>query len=155
VIRRPGDPVTEKTGYLLTRSPDHRYKGGHMTPDDLKYYKEHEWVRVDGSIAVVGITDYAQDALGDVVYVDLPEKGTALEAGSVIGEIESVKSTSELHTPVSGTVVELNEQAVDKPETINDDPYGNGWLVKIELKDPTELDNLMSAEEYDKYTEEL
>lgn len=126
-----------------------------MTPDDLKYYKEHEWIRVDGSTAVVGITDYAQDALGDVVYVDLPEKGATVSAESVIGEIESVKSTSELHTPVSGTVTDVNQQAIDKPETINDEPYGSGWLIKIELSDSSELDALMSAEEYDRYTEEL
>lgn len=126
-----------------------------MTPDDLLYSKDHEWTRVENGTAVIGITDYAQDALGDVVYVDIPEVDAEVIANDVVGEIESVKSTSELHTPISETIVEINQKAIDMPEIINTDPYGEGWLFKVEISDKTETEDLMSAQDYDKYTKEL
>ena len=110
------------------------------TPADLKYSTEHEWVRVEGNEVVVGITDYAQDALGDVVYVDVPAVGTAVTAHSSISEIESTKSVSEVYCPVSGTVVAVNADLEATPEALNTDPYGAGWIFRIELSDPAELD---------------
>lgn len=126
-----------------------------MTPEDLLYSKEHEWARVENGTAVIGITDYAQDALGDVVYVDIPEVDAEVTADDVVGEIESVKSTAELHTPISGTIVEINQKALDAPEVINADPYGEGWLFKVEISDRAELEELMRAPDYDEYTKEL
>lgn len=126
-----------------------------MTPDDLLYSKDHEWARVENGTAVIGITDYAQDALGDVVYVDIPEIDAEVTANDVVGEIESVKSTAELHTPISGTIVEINQKAIDTPEIINSDPYGEGWLYKVEVSDRAELEDLMRAPDYDDYTKEL
>jgi len=117
-------------------------------PEDLLYSEEHEWVRVEGEVAVIGITDFAQGQLGEVVYVDLPDQDTSLVAGDVFGEVESVKSVSELFSPVSGTVIEVNDTLQDEPETINVDPYDGGWLVKVTLSDSSELDGLMSAEAY-------
>jgi glycine cleavage system H protein len=114
-------------------------------PADLQYTAEHEWVRLDGDVATVGITQYAADALGDVVYVDLPKVGAALAAGSIVGEVESTKSVGELYAPLDGEVVEANGAVVDAPETINSDPYGEGWLVKVRISSaPT----LLSADEY-------
>jgi glycine cleavage system H protein len=114
-------------------------------PSDLQYTAEHEWVRVEGDVVTVGITQYAADALGDVVYVDLPAVGAALTPGAVVGEVESTKSVGELFAPVSGEVVEANQAVVDAPETINADPYGDGWLVKVCV---AETPALMSADEY-------
>ncbi len=114
-------------------------------PSDLQYTAEHEWVRVEGDVVTVGITQYAADALGDVVYVDLPAVGAALTPGAVVGEVESTKSVGELFAPVSGEVVEANQAVVDAPETINADPYGDGWLVKARV---AETPALMSADEY-------
>lgn len=114
-------------------------------PSDLQYTAEHEWVRVEGDVVTVGITQYAADALGDVVYVDLPAVGAALTPGAVVGEVESTKSVGELFAPVSGEVVEANQAVVDAPETINADPYGGGWLVKVRV---AETPALMSADEY-------
>jgi glycine cleavage system H protein len=119
-----------------------------MNPADLRYDKEHEWVRVEGDSAVIGISDFAQDQLGEVVYVDLPSVGDVLAVGETFGEIESVKSVSELFAPISGTVVEVNDELDSAPEAINSDAYGAGWMVKIELADPAELDGLMSSVEY-------
>ncbi|MBA4248956.1 MAG: glycine cleavage system protein H [Microbacterium sp.] len=114
-------------------------------PADLQYTAEHEWVRLDGDVATVGITQYAADALGDVVYVDLPKVGAALTSGSIVGEVESTKSVGELYAPLDGEVVEANSAVVDAPETINSDPYGEGWLVKVRVSStPT----LLSADEY-------
>ena len=114
-------------------------------PSDLQYTAEHEWVRVEGDVVTVGITQYAADALGDVVYVDLPAVGANLTSGAVVGEVESTKSVGELFAPVEGEVVEANQAVVDAPETINADPYGDGWLVKVRVAStPT----LMSADEY-------
>lgn len=122
-----------------------------MNPADLRYDKEHEWVRVEGDTAVIGISDFAQDQLGEVVYVDLPATGDVLVAGDTFGEIESVKSVSELFAPVSGTVVEVNDDLASTPEVINSDPYGGGWMVKVRLADPSQLDALMSAGDYDAF----
>jgi glycine cleavage system H protein len=123
-------------------------------PDDRKYSKEHEWIRIDGGRGIVGITDYAQKQLGDVVYVELPEVGAALGSMQVFGTIESVKAVSELFSPVSGKVLEVNGAVVDKPEMVNSDPYGGAWLIAVELKDRAELDALMSASQYQAYLDE-
>jgi glycine cleavage system H protein len=125
-----------------------------MNPDDLKYHKEHTWVKVSGRKATIGITDYAQDALGDIVYIDLPEVDTDVEINSEIGEIESTKATSSIIAPVSGKVTEVNEDLSESPETLNEDPYGKGWIAIIELEDASEPDDLMDASEYTKYVEE-
>ncbi|MBX9718812.1 MAG: glycine cleavage system protein GcvH [Microbacteriaceae bacterium] len=114
-------------------------------PPDLQYTAEHEWVRLEGDVATVGITQYAADALGDVVYVDLPKVGAALAAGSIVGEVESTKSVGELYAPLDGEVVEANGAVVDAPETINSDPYGDGWLVKVRVSSTPAL---LSADEY-------
>ncbi len=124
-----------------------------VIPPDLRYTKEHEWVRVDDGIGTVGITDYAQDQLGDVVYVDLPSPGKQLSQLAVFGEIESVKAVSELYAPVSGEVVESNGALADKPELINDSPYGEGWLMKLRLTDESEVENLLTADQYSDYIE--
>lgn len=125
-----------------------------MNPDDIKYHREHAWVRVEGKRATVGITDYAQQQMGDIVYVDLPESDTEIDADSELSEIESTKATSPVISPVSGTVVEVNEDLADSPEIINEDPYGNGWLVTLEMNDPSELNDLMSKSEYEKFLKE-
>jgi glycine cleavage system H protein len=119
-----------------------------MYPEDLKYTREHEWARVEGERATVGITDYAQEALGDIVYVDLPAAGTSVSAGERFGEVESTKSVSDIYSPVSGTIVERNDDLDKSPEIINSDPYGRGWLVVVQVGDPSELDGLMDAEAY-------
>lgn len=122
-----------------------------MYPADLKYDKEHEWVRVEGDAAYVGISEFAQDQLGEVVYVDLPSVGDELVAGETFGEIESVKSVSELFAPVSGVVLEVNGALDTASETINADPYGAGWMIKVSLTDPSQLDGLMSADDYESF----
>ena len=118
-------------------------------PPELRYSKEHEWVRVEGGIAVVGITDHAQEQLGDLVYLDLPKVGTAVRQFEKLGEIESVKAVSDIFSPVGGKVTELNEEAVKAPELVNQDPYGRGWLVKLALSDASEVDKLLTAEQYE------
>jgi glycine cleavage system H protein len=117
-------------------------------PDDLRYSRDHEWIRVEGSRATVGITDYAQDALGDVVFVDLPEVGTSAAAGAAISEVESTKSVSDIYAPLTGTIADVNAELADAPERLNEDPYGEGWIVVIELTDPGELDGLLDAAAY-------
>jgi glycine cleavage system H protein len=117
-------------------------------PDDLRYSAEHEWVRVDGTIAEVGITDFAQDNLGDIVYVQLPEIGATLVRDAACSEVESTKSVSDIFAPVSGTVVEVNEALTTTPELINSDPYGAGWMFRVELSDAAEVDTLMDAAAY-------
>lgn len=124
------------------------------TPADLKYSKSDEWLRIDGDTATVGITDYAQDQLNDVVFLELPEVGAAFEADSVFGVVESVKAASDLHLPVSGTITEVNQAAEDEPETVNTAPYDAGWLVKIKLNNPAEADSLMDADAYTTYCED-
>ena len=121
------------------------------SPDGLRYSPEHEWVRVEGNRAVIGISDYAQDALGDVVYVQLPDVGLNVIAHASIAEIESTKSVSEVYCPVTGSVVEVNTELDDTPEAINEDPYGLGWIFAIELADPAELDGLMDANAYEAF----
>jgi glycine cleavage system H protein len=125
-----------------------------MNPDDIKYHRDHAWVRVEGKRATVGISDYAQQQLGDIVYVDLPEIDTEVDADSELSEIESTKATSPVVSPVSGTIVEVNEDLADTPEIINEDPYGNGWLAVLDLSDPSELNDLMSKVEYEKFLKE-
>jgi glycine cleavage system H protein len=123
-------------------------------PSDLKYTREHEWAALEEERRVrVGITDYAQDALGDVVYVDLPEEGTEVRAGEALGEVESTKSVSDIFSPVSGRVVERNVALADSPELVNQEPYGEGWMVVIEMADPEELDDLLEADEYRRFAE--
>jgi glycine cleavage system H protein len=125
-----------------------------MNPDDIKYHREHAWVRVEGKHATVGITDFAQQQLGDIVYVDLPETETEVDADSELCEIESTKATSPVVSPVSGTVHEVNDDLADSPEIINEDPYGNGWIVVVTMSDPSEVNDLMSRDEYEKFLKE-
>jgi glycine cleavage system H protein len=125
-----------------------------MNPDNIRYHKEHTWARIKGKKATIGITDYAQDALGDIVYIDLPDIDSTVEANTEMAEIESTKSTSAVIAPVSGTVVEINEKLVDTPEIINEDPYGKGWIAVIEMDNPSEVDELMEVEDYEAYIEE-
>lgn len=125
-----------------------------MDPVELKYAKEHEWVRVEGDIAVIGVSEFAQDQLGEVVYVDMPSEGDSVSAGETFGEIESVKSVSELYSPLSGEIVAVNEALSDTPEVVNSSPLGEGWMIKVRMSDPTELDDLMSAAEYEAFVSE-
>jgi glycine cleavage system H protein len=120
-------------------------------PEDLQYTKSHEWVRIEGDTATIGITDHAQDELGDVVFVELPEEGDTFDAGEPFGTVESVKAVSDLYTPVGGEVVEVNSALEDAPENINEDPYGEGWIVKLRTTDEADL---LSSEEYEKVVEE-
>ena len=122
-------------------------------PQELRYTEQHEWIRAEGDRVRVGITDFAQDALGDVVYVDVPEVGTEVKAGQAFGEVESTKSVSDVYAPVSGTVVERNGTLSDAPETVNDDPYGQGWMIVIEPTDRSELEALLDASAYQQFTE--
>src|SRR3954470_1775204 len=124
-----------------------------MTPEDSRYAKSHEYVHTEGEVGTIGITDYAQKELGDVVFVELPQVGSQLEAGDELGSIESVKAVSELFAPVSGEVVEINEALAEKPELVNTDPYGDGWMMKMRLSTPEEVDEMMTAEEYEEYIE--
>src|SRR5881396_3174873 len=124
-----------------------------MTPEDSRYAKSHEYVHVESNVGTVGITDYAQKELGDVVFVELPQVGTELEQGDEFGSIESVKAVSELFAPVSGEVVEVNEALNEKPELVNTDPWGDGWMMKMRLSTPEEVDEMMTAEEYEEYVE--
>lgn len=118
------------------------------TPSNLKYTKDHEWIRLDGDVAYVGITDFAQSELGDIVFVDVTTEGENLSAGDVFGTVEAVKTVSDVFIPASGEVLEFNQTLNDAPETVNKDPYGEGWMIKVKLSDPSELDSLMSAEQY-------
>jgi glycine cleavage system H protein len=122
-----------------------------MYPENLRYTKEHEWVRVEGDTGTIGITDHAQQELGDIVYVDLPKVGTRLEQGKTAGSVESVKAVSDIYAPVTGEVTEINQALADAPEKLNADPHGEAWLIKIKLSAPGELEKLMSAAEYQTY----
>ena len=124
-------------------------------PTDVRYTKEHEWSRDEGGRLKVGITDYAQDALGDVVYVDLPDRGTPVQANQPLGEVESTKSVSDVFSPVTGTIVEVNVLVDERPELVNEAPYGDGWLVVIEPADPAEAEGLLDAAAYRAFVEEL
>jgi len=123
-------------------------------PEDLKYTREHEWCRIQGNVAVVGITDHAQDQLGDIVYVELPDVGDEVKKGETFGVVESTKAVSDLFAPVSGKVVEVNDPLADAPETINEDPYEDGWLIKVELASPAEVQELLDVAGYRKFVEE-
>jgi glycine cleavage system H protein len=123
-------------------------------PEDLKYTREHEWCRVKGNRAVVGITDHAQDALGDIVYLELPAVGDTVKKGEPFGVVESTKAVSDLFAPVSGKVVEVNDPLADSPETINEDPYEEGWMIQVEFADPGELSDLLEQAAYRKFVEE-
>jgi glycine cleavage system H protein len=120
-------------------------------PQDLKYTEDHEWVKVEGETATFGVTDYAQGELGDVVFLELPEAGEELEQGDAFGSIEAVKTVADLYAAVGGTVSEVNDEAADKPELVNEDPYGDGWLIKVTISDKTELDGLMDADAYEQH----
>jgi glycine cleavage system H protein len=121
-------------------------------PEDLHYSKDHEWVRVDGDIATIGITDYAQNSLGDVVYVEVPKAGDEFAAHESFGSVESVKAVSELFTPVSGKVVEANPTLQDEPEKVNEDPYGEAWMIRVKMSKPGEVDSLLTPAEYEDFT---
>ena len=123
-------------------------------PEELHYSKDHEWVRVDGDIATIGITDYAQNSLGDVVYVELPKPREEFAAHESFGSVESVKAVSELFTPVSGTVTEVNDSLQDEPEKVNTDPYGDAWMIRVKMSNPGEVDRLLTAAEYEDFTKE-
>lgn len=123
-------------------------------PVELLYTEEHEWILVESDIATIGISDHAQSELGDVVFVEFPDIGDTLRAGESFGSVESVKAVSEIYTPVSGEVIEVNEILQDSPELVNEDPYGEGWMVRLQIESPGEVDGLMSAEEYRAYLEE-
>ncbi len=125
-----------------------------MYPKDLRYTTEHEWVRVEDDIAVLGVTDFAQKELGEVVFVELPEVGHVFDAGDEIGTIESVKAVAEVFSPLAGEIVEINEALKDDPELINEDPHGDGWLVKIKYSASSDFDDLMDAEEYEEFTQQ-
>jgi len=126
-----------------------------MYPEEYHYTKDHEWIKVENEEAVVGITDFAQKQLGDVVYVELPEVGTTFEFHQSLGVIESVKAVSDIYSPVSGDVVAVNEDFDGSPEMVNEDPHGKGWIIRLKLKDETEIEKLMSATEYEKFLEGL
>ncbi len=123
-------------------------------PEELKYTKNDEWLKVDGEIGTVGITDYAQDKLGDIVYLEEIEKGKKIKAGETLTTIESVKAASDIYSPVSGEIVEVNEDTIKDPSIINKDPYGKGWIVKIKIENPAEIDKLMTPKEYSEYRKE-
>lgn len=120
-----------------------------MYPADLKYHNEHSWAKIEDGKAKIGITDYAQQSLGDIVYIELPSEGDDVSANDSIGEIESTKAVSKIYTPLSGTVVAVNESVVDAPETVNDDPYEKGWMIEVELSNPSEVDGLMDSAKYE------
>ena len=123
-------------------------------PEGLKYSKEHEWVLVEGKIATVGITEYAQEELGDIVYVELPEVGEKVVKDDPFGVVESVKAVSDIYAPINGTVVEINDALPDSPETINEDPFGDGWMIKVEMTEMDDLKDLMNADDYAEYVEQ-
>jgi glycine cleavage system H protein len=149
-------PVRPKAWYNDIK-PDkisHREEDGKMNPEDIKYHKEHTWARISGNKATIGITSYAQDSLGDIVYVDLPDPDVEVAANTELTEIESTKATSAVIAPVSGVVIDINDKLADSPEIINEDPYGKGWIAVIEMDNPSELEELMDTEEYEAYIEE-
>jgi glycine cleavage system H protein len=123
-------------------------------PEELKYTEEHEWVLVEADVATIGITDFAQDSLGDIVFVELPEVGATVEVGKPFGVVESVKAVSDIYSPVTGEVVEVNEELPDAPETVNTSPYEDAWMIKVKLADVSELDELMDADEYKEFAQD-
>ncbi|CAA0832230.1 Glycine cleavage system H protein 2-mitochondrial [Striga hermonthica] len=143
--------ATRAASYLKISVP---HRGFATVIKDLKYADSHEWVKVEGESATVGITDHAQDHLGDVVYVELPEEGAEVKQGSSFGAVESVKATSDINSPVSGRVVEVNTKLTESPGLVNASPYEDGWIIKVEVKDSNELNNLMNSDQYSKFCEE-
>ncbi|KAF6137234.1 hypothetical protein GIB67_036271 [Kingdonia uniflora] len=141
-----------KTSSYLRISVPHR--GFASVAKDLKYADSHEWVKVDGTSATIGITDHAQDHLGDIVYVELPEVGAAVKQGSSFGAVESVKATSDINSPVSGKIIDVNAELSSSPGLVNGSPYNDGWIIKVELSDAGEVSNLMDADKYSKFCEE-
>jgi len=129
-------------------------RGSGLNPADRRYTTEHEWIKAEGEHYIVGITAFAQDQLGDIVYVELPKVGDRVEAGNLFGVIESVKTASDLYAPVSGEVVEVNGELVDQPQAVNEDPYSRGWMIKIRVGDPTEVERLLTSEQYSEQTGE-
>jgi glycine cleavage system H protein len=125
-----------------------------VNPEDLHYTQSHEWVRIDGDVGTIGITDYAQKELGEIVYLELPEVGHVFNAGEEFGTVESVKAVSELFTPVSGEVVEINKGAIAEPGIVNDDPFGDGWMIKLKVSTDEEVQKLLSAEQYEEYVKQ-
>lgn len=125
-----------------------------MNPKELKYSKDHEWLKIEGMTVTIGVTDYAQNALGDVVFVELPEEGDEIEIGNSFAVIESVKAVSDAYSPINGKVVAINEELLDAPELINQDPYGQGWIIQVELSDEAQINELLSAEEYEAFLKE-
>lgn len=123
--------------------------------DELYYTKEHIWVKIDGDVATIGITDYGQHQLGDIVFIDMPENGREIESGEVIASVESIKAISEIYAPLTGKIIAINEDLAGEPSAINSDPYGDGWICDIQMKDPTEVEDLMTADDYRAYLEEL
>lgn len=123
-------------------------------PEELKYSREHEWALVEGKVATIGITDFAQDKLGDIVFVELPAVGDKVIKDEAMGVVESVKAVSDVYSPVSGTVIEINDDLPDSPDMINEDPYGDGWIVKIQMSDPTDLEDLLDSEAYEVFVAE-
>jgi glycine cleavage system H protein len=121
-------------------------------PEDLHYSKDHEWVRVEGDQAIIGVTDYAQNSLGDVVYVELPKAGDKFAASEPFGSVESVKAVSEVFTPIAGAITSINESLADEPEKVNSDPYGDGWMIRLKMDNPGEVDSLLTAAEYEDFT---
>lgn len=117
-------------------------------PSELKYTKDHEWVKIDGDIATIGVTDFAQSELGDIVYVEIETEGDTLDEGEVFGTVEAVKTVSDLFMPLKGEVIEVNETIESEPEAVNDDPYGKGWMIKVKMDDPSAADSLLSADDY-------
>ncbi len=130
-------------------------KKDYLIPEDLYYTKEHTWVKVEENLAVVGITDYGQDQLGTIVYVELPQKGDFVDAGDKVISVESLKATVEIFSPLTGKITDINEELNDEPDLINSEPYTSGWLYELELKDPSEIEDLLTAEDYKTYLEEL
>jgi glycine cleavage system H protein len=129
-------------------------RGSGLNPADRRYTTEHEWIKAEGEHYVVGITAFAQDQLGDIVYVELPKVGDHVDAGSTFGVIESVKTASDLYSPVSGEVVEVNSELIDQPQSVNDDPYTAGWMIKIKVEDPSQVERLLTADQYSEQTGE-
>lgn len=125
-----------------------------MVPEDLKYHKEHMWIKISGKKATIGMTDYAQKWLGDIVYIDLPETDMSIQANTEFAEVESTKTTSTLISPLSGTIMSVNEDLSESPEIINEEPYGKGWIAVIEIEDKSECDDLMDSSDYEKHIEE-
>lgn len=127
----------------------------YRVPDDLYYSKEHIWVKIEGDIATIGITDYGQHQLGDIVFIDMPENGREVESGEVIASVESIKAISEIYAPLTGKIITINEDLANDPSVINSDPYGDGWICDIKIKDPSEVEDLMTSDDYRAYLQEL